>query len=700
MSYTYYFKGTYYFRKVIHKRYIKNRDKNLNYRRSLKLCMDEWFYYFLSKNKNELDKLTDYINFNITNLLGKKLLEINDINLYIEELCENYKKEACIENSDLEKKRIEDLQYIDEDGIHLGYQLQAITVKFKEVDDHYHNLNNESKEKTQQLGTEIIKRTNISMERVLKEVPPEKLIDFYEVLIKNEREVLKNDLRTYVKRNLFQFYPLIEDKNLSEENKVEEALYKYIDLVYRNVKQKNYLDFIKKNSVKPNNAANNFFNSFNNQEELLEELMKKINKTTEKKILDTKLSIEKLIEKYIDFKKPSDTVRKRMALSLRLLRDFLSGDGKEYQPKNIEDLTLEDIKQFEELCVECHPRSENHLRDKTIFELVEYRKSTNGPRYEVNTISQMETDIKDFWKYLSKYIDTNLNNELFDAFYFLSSVKEKNADENISIKEDPLRRFTNEELQRYIDEVYTEKKVKDLLIDNPKNFYSFFFSLMTGVRIGEFTFPRIENLNVQEKDGKRVYYIWLNEDIKPQTLKNQNSHRNLIIPEPLIELGFLNYVEKRVKREKVWLWDFPNCGYSSLSMFHQRNIKKLFPENADTTENRMKGNDIIQYKSLRKNFSEYIFSKNFTSEYGTEQNKKRLIGHSEGSISGRYLGRIEPIQGKSILDELGDYDLNLNNLKEIVNSHYKAIIKDLDFLEDKNNWMNVSKVKPQKRRKT
>lgn len=698
MSYTYQFKGTYYFRKNIHRKYLNNRNTNLNYRRSLKLCMEEWFYHYLVENKNELDKISNYINFNLTQILGKKLLEVNDINLYIEELCENYKNAACIENSNLEKKRIEDLQYIDEDGLHLGYQLQSITIKFKEIDDHYHNLTNESKERTQQLGTEIIKRTNISMERVLKEVPPEKLIDFYEVLIKNEREVLKNDLRIYIRRNLFQFYPLIENKNCADEEKCEEGLYKYIDLVHNNIRQKNYLEFIKKNSVKSKNPTNDFFNNFNNEEELLNALLQKINKKEEKEILDTKLNINNLIQNYLEFKKPSDTVEKRMKLSLRLFKDFLIGNGKEYKSKHIEDLTLKDIKDFEELCVECSPRLTIDLRDKNLFELVEYRKSVNGPRYEITTAGPMENDIKDFWKYICKYVNNDLNKELFDGFYFLSSLKDKNIEENKS--DNLLRRFKEEELQKYINEIYTEKKVKDILIDNPKNFFSFFFSLFTGIRIGEFIYIRLENINVQEKNGERIFYIWLNENIKPQSLKNTNSHRNIIIPEPLIKLGFLNYVEKRINRNKVWLWDFPKSGYQGVSIFHQRNIKKLFPENADTLENRRKGNNLIQYRSLRKNFTEYIFSRKFNSEFSTDVNKKRLLGHSEGSTTGRYLGRIEPYQGKLILNELEDYDLELDKLKEIVKSFYGSVLTDLDFLEDKNNWMEKSKVKPQRRRKT
>lgn len=75
------------------------------------------------------------------------------------------------------------------------------------------------------------------------------------------------------------------------------------------------------------------------------------------------------------------------------------------------------------------------------------------------------------------------------------------------------------------------------------------------------------------------------------------------------------------------------------------------------------------------------------------------LGYHSSSASGNYLGRIEPIKGKSILDELADYDLDLTVLKNTVEKYFNVIKRDLDFLEDKNDWMIKSRVKPKKGRK-
>ena len=83
LRYCYYFKNTYYFRKIIHHKYIKNRTSNLNYRRSLKLCMEEDFYYYLECNKDELIKLLNNLNENLTRFLkeqSEKKLTVSDIN--------------------------------------------------------------------------------------------------------------------------------------------------------------------------------------------------------------------------------------------------------------------------------------------------------------------------------------------------------------------------------------------------------------------------------------------------------------------------------------------------------------------------------------------------------------------------------------------------------------------------------------------
>jgi len=72
------------------------------------------------------------------------------------------------------------------------------------------------------------------------------------------------------------------------------------------------------------------------------------------------------------------------------------------------------------------------------------------------------------------------------------------------------------------------------------------------------------------------------------------------------------------------------------------------------------------------------------------------MGHAEGSTTGVYLDRIEPIIGKNLLDTLGDYDLNLEDLKSYIRNYYQNILTDID---SSFNWKKKSNIKPKKGRR-
>lgn len=606
MSYNYHFKGTYYFRKNINKKFLINRENNLIYRRSLKLCVDEHYYSFLSKNKDILDKLCSYININLTRKLMEDKMDVGDINRFISKLCNEYKKEALIENSILEEKRIADLEYIDKDGLHQGYLIQAISKKYKELDMQFQNLRDE--EQTQKLGIEIVKHSNISSDDILK-IPANKLIHFYETLIKKERNVLENDIRRYVERNLFEFRQLFTFGK-DEEEQVQEAYFNYLGLIKKNKPSVNYTKLIEKyknveteETIDKNATTESIFEQFTNIE----------NNNTQNDVLDTKLSIYELIEDYIKRKKLSEKKSNTYRNSLRFFAEFLEGDGKAHKKVAIEDLNLEDIERFQKLLIECIPKDKsiNHL---TLFELVELRKKTNGRRMMKHSANVIETQIKSFWKDFCKNVYKHKDPTLFEKLYFVQTLQELKEDLG---EIDPVPRPVFEhEVQTIIDETFKKDQLKKVLLDDPKKLYSFLFAYLLGVRIGEFITIKLSDIKVQEKENQRIYYIWLNEDDNLQDLKNQNAHRNIIIPELLIDLGFLNYVEKRIKRGKKWLWEFPEKTLSgSLSMFWQRELKKLFPKDVLTKTNRPY--NYIYYRSFRKNFIEKNLSEN-SEKYNTD----------------------------------------------------------------------------------
>lgn len=694
LRYCYYFKNTYYFRKMIHHKYIKNRTSNLNYRRSLKLCMEEDFYYYLESNKDELIKLLNNINENLTRFLKEQIdieLTVPDINQFINKTVTNYINKSGLLPTTFKDNPPKENEKVNKTN--KNQYLQILTVKFKELDYLCKNLDKyELRDKIRIKAIEVIKQSDMSFEDVLSKVSVDNLQRFYEMTVKSRKDVIQNDLKTYVRRNIELFYPLVPIHITEDIAKVEEAYYQYINLVSKKPIQKNYLKLIRDNAVKNENT-----DSLNDktQEQLMSDIISILNQENNNTSHNNSLEINSLIKKYIDFRDSSKTVRKRQVLSLNFLKEFLNGNGTTEHPTlKLKDLTENDIKRFTNLFSNATPKSNKKTRMMNLFQLAEYRVKNDLDRYKNNTLEMMQYDIQNFWKYVCKYIDNRLNPSLFDAFdilYLTSQAKYKDKQEDSK-----LRGFTSNELQTFIDVAYSEDKLRRILTDSPRNFFCFFFAYMLGTRIAEFTYIRTSDIKKQIKEGEIAYYIYLNEDIAPQSLKNKNAHRNIPIPKVLIELGFLNYLNLRIKREKEWLWDFSSSGYGSISVFFQRHIKNLFPK-----EKRE-----LQLRSLRKNFASKVFSEDYHTKEknpntikSLEQNLKRIMGHAEGSTTGVYLDRIEPIVGKNLLDTLGDYDLNLEEIKSYIRNYYQNILTNIDSIDSSFNWKKKSNIKPKKGRR-
>ncbi|MEA2017643.1 MAG: hypothetical protein U9N59_04275 [Campylobacterota bacterium] len=695
MKYGYYFKNSYYFRKMITKKYMIDRNSNLIYRRSLRKCVNPLFYSFLENNKEELAKLLTYINRNLTTRLKEVKMTTNDISDYVYEICETYREEAKIENSILEQKRIDSIEYIDEQGLHQGYLLQSITKRYKELDLQYKNLNDT--EKTQRLGTEILKHSNISVDDVLK-IPAENLITFYEMLIKSERDVLKNDIKLYIKRNLIDFMPLVALHIIEEAVKVEEAFYKYLELVENNEYQNDYLDLVKNNNIRGNIKDST---PAINEKDFMAKVMLAIEEKNKDTGLESQLNIDAIFEEYLKIKLPSEDRANQMRSAVVPFKDYLSGYGSNYPAKSINDLTEKDIIEFGKLLADARPKVKNE--EINLFELVLDRRETNKKRYADNTASTMEANLTLFWKFIAKHINKNLDSTLFDNLNFVNNINDLKSDRDEF--DTPLRAFTSKELQKLINIELNDNKIKKMLRDSPRNFYTFPMQLFFGMRINEIALLRISDFRVQEKDGKKYYYIWLNENgltayNEPKKIKNKNAHRNIPISELLIDLGLFNYIEKRRNQEKEWLFDLPKSGYGSILTYYSRVFKDIFPYAIQSIK--ISNPDIknkVQSKSFRKNFSEYLFSENRT-EFDTTENKKRLMGHSL-STTGTYLGRGEPYKLKMIIDAIEDYNLDFSTLKQSINEYCKGtIIRDLNIKENyTDEWKEKSRVKPMKNRK-
>lgn len=687
-TYNHFTRGTHYFSKRMSFHYLLNHEKDIMFRISLKKCAKS-FYHVLEKNKEELDKLTRYINRRLNIFLELKgVIELHEIIRFIVEVCNNYKDEAMIENSLLEMKRVDALEYTNENGIQAGHTLQAITRAYKEISTQYERLTIDL-QKTYALGSDIVKRSNITKEQLL-EIPEDKRLMFYEMLIKSEKYILEKDIETYIQRNLYQFSNLITHFEKNKQQQAEEVFYAYLELVRINEPQIDYLNFIKKKKLTPISDVN--------RETLVQDIISQMKLEDEDKLLNVSTNINSLIDQFFTFKNLTTKREGTMRVALSYFADFLSGDKEEYKPINIQDLNAKDILNFQNLLLNTCPKNKKTAKF-TLFQMVRLRREHNYARYAVNSVSGFSSAIKQFWMYIAKYHkNIALDRDLIDIFNpekTMLETKEFSSEQDASI-----RAFTMSELNLFMKTAYAEKELRKTLLSSPRSFFVFIFSLLTGTRLEESLLIALDDIKVQEKHGKRYFYVYLSENKEYQHLKNTSAHRNIPITDLMIELGVLNHIQKRHKQNYKTLFDFPDSASAALAIYFRRYFHKLFPAVVDSRDNRNLKiqENFIQFRSLRKNYSNFLFTKNRT-EYDTESNKKQLIGHSHG-ITSKYLGRLEPFIGYTILNAISYEELDFVDLKKSINNFYGEIITDLIWLDEKNEeWKKVSKVKSRRGRK-
>lgn len=680
LNYCYFFKDSYYFKKNIHHKHLKDYQKNLLYRRSLRLILNKRIYKYLSANKEELHKYLNHINISLTLILKKdKSLTVQDINFYIQDTTEEYIQRAIIENSDLEDKRLKKLQGINENGELInGYGLQKLSERFKKLDNIYKKMTL-IPDKVKDEAIKIIKNSDINLEDILIKIPADRLNFFYEMTIKAEREISKNDIKIYIKRNIEEFYHLISKSTLNFDEKVNEAHSVYIVLIIENKKQENYLKFLK--------HQNKYTNNIDIDETSIKEMFEKFTQQkNEEAILNLKSDVTLIINDFIKFKGYDENATKTKLANLTPLKDYLQGNGKEYIKKDLESLTLEDVRKLEILLSEATPKTRaKELINKNLFDLVELRKKKQLKRYGFNTLKGFCEDTKQFWKYYCKYINKTQEKEIFESFSPQFLLNKVNYLEGII--EEEYREFNNVELQILIDKNFNEKEMYRLLLNYPRNFWAFIFGLVLGMRLAEIVGLVVEDVKKHIENHEEYYYLYLNANHK--SLKNQNAHRNIPIPNLILDLGFLNYLELRKKRGLKELFDIPASGENVISSYFGRVFKKLL--NIE--------NDKVCFHSFRSTFITKI-NELAENEEELNANLKRIYGHSEGTTTNSYLGRINPKKGFEILNKAISKDsLNYANLIDIMNKYYNnKIIKSLD-IDSSFPYNKNSLVKPKMTRK-
>lgn len=709
LNYCYEFQGTFYFRKRINERYVKNRNKDFVFRKSLKKCCR--FYFLLLKNKEELDKLTTYLNEELTIYLKETPMTVNEINQLTDILCKNYEKEAKIEYSDLEKLRIDSLEYFDENGSQEGHTIQPLAKKWKELDKQYHNMNDT--QETIRIGSEIFKRSNISKDK-LSEIPAEKITDFYEQLLKAEKRVIENDIKLYIQRNMYLFKNISPTRTeiLDEKIRVDITTENFLELVRDNPLQ-NYINLVK-NYVKNSNSLNDL--SSVNAKEYILELFNQIKQEQEQSVLNEAENLERLAEDYInDILMKKGKRAQAYKRNIKYFTDYMKGNGKEHQPKKLSELTSTDIIEFQDLIVNIIVRTKKH-QNMSLFELIRQRIIENSRMMKPGNMNGIEYQITGFYKHLCK-AHKNLGGDIDIIDYLNAETKLELLREDDDEVDYEVRSINVQEMTKFANTIYKDKDtIEKMLNESPQNFYTFLLGLVFGVRIREGLQLKIRNLKVQEKNGQKYYYFYLDENDKDTSLKNPNAHRNLPIPDILIRLGLLTFINRRKELgyETLFNYTFNSNSEeitSAVSTFYQRTFLKCFGElacneaNIELLRQRVKNGEdaynFLQYRSFRKNFVNMIDRQRVGGDYHTITNIKKLIGHSDKSASESYYGRLEPFVGYQILNSF-DYSFHypfLERLEEDIREIFNDDIKyDLDWVVQKSNeeWEIKSRIKKNK----
>ena len=215
--------------------------------------------------------------------------------MYIQDLCEKYLKEAIVEYSELEDLRNNDIQIIDSDKITEGHTLNAIAKEWLTINKITKNLSNENV--VIQKAKKILTRSNITKEQIL-EIPENDKFNFYVILLKSEKQILENDMRLYISRNLNEFNNLIDSSSYSLEHKqkTEQILYKVLNLIMEYPNENDYIDLIKKQSKEYIPSSFDRSENFDNiKQQTIQESNKKENLSEKKDLL---LLVDDLVNDY------------------------------------------------------------------------------------------------------------------------------------------------------------------------------------------------------------------------------------------------------------------------------------------------------------------------------------------------------------------------------------------------------------------
>ena len=670
---SYYFEKTniWYFRKRIPSHLS---DKVKIYRRSLLKLLGKKAYYKNLLNGNLLS-IANFINNNVEYFfIMKENVVLTEIDEYIKSILYKYQREATnnengnfLDNigsnkAEIEQMRFDSLTHYDENGKKFaGHTSEALEKEKDEVIEAYKTDRiNVRKKKV----NDIISRQPIFSQEEYEKIPDEYLKVFEEALLKIEVDVLDQDIKNYHAVHKSYKKPLISVKDLTEENLHESIAPEIYELIQEKKAQK----------LKASENRDNW---------------------------------DFLIDQYItkDLKSRTENTKRNAEIALTQFRHIMLGNEKftsedcSYKKLTIHDIqSLEEIEYLKDIFMEFPKLKTNELqtmfREKGMIYTIEFTKK-DRETYPKNFLSGLNTKIKTIKKFIEKIkkrdkkkygnLDIDLWKDLNIHFRDLSK-----EDQRYNIDNQKLV-LMSEDLNKYLFTKYDDsKKGKQSFTKHTSSSAHIFWSIMLGIYTGARS-EELAQINISRDlkkvllEEKEIYYFDLHiSDHTSQSLKNLSSRRNVPVSDYLIEMGFLNYLDSRIKAKKESLFD--------LSL-NSDNKRKQFPRNFNDSfklffneEHPNEIGKIPTFHSLRAYFvSRFMKDEKNEARYNFI-NLKKLIGHTTEDlhkdvlINSYYREGLEIEFSKKLIDDMDfEIDEGYEKIQTLTKEKYPNILYTLDI---------------------
>ena len=283
-----------------------------------------------------------------------------------------------------------------------------------------------------------------------------------------------------------------------------------------------------------------------------------------------------LIDKFLNGQKKAKKDIRTAEIALVQFSQIMLGDEQLEIPKrNLVDINLDDINQIKEIYKNFPKLEKKELKDmwrkkgilytiaftKSKKDNVVYKKSLlGGITVKIKIVIQFLKDIKLYEP--EKY--GNLNMDLWNRLHI--TLDELSEEDKAYNKANKKQFFDSKYIDSFLLNRYSEKyeeisgqakrNFTRHTTGSPHVFWSLALGLFTGARAEELAQLRLRDFEKVVIENETIYYINLQiTDPKKQSLKNLASERFIPISNYLIEWGFLNYVQERIKEKADYLFD-------------------------------------------------------------------------------------------------------------------------------------------------